>query len=212
MSCPQSSFSRDMSALPILSSPIHTFWHAFQRQTLCPQETSSWRVSFSRRKNKVSIYCHLDRFHVFLKDHTAVQQVVVEAGWRRGPQHPSLHKARNINVIIQCLQDLGFLHYPREFCGVFRKCTTWSQRVPRGMKKKKNPATGPHRERRSALDGRKISPLWVAPKCHPCFGIHGSATSRSLRLGNGNREREIGHSHELTAPRRFRSLDLVAPP
>ena len=71
--------------------------------------------SFSRKEDQNSFDSHFYCSIVVLKDHTVIQQVIVEAGWCRIPQHPSLHDARDINVKFNASRNVGFPALPRKF-------------------------------------------------------------------------------------------------
>ena len=52
----------------------------------------------------------------YSEDLSVIQQIIVEVGWCREPQHPPLNYARDYNVMLQSLRNFCFL----QRCGPFR--------------------------------------------------------------------------------------------
>ena len=122
-SCPISSFSGSRLCLP--PPRVSTFHLALGLPTRpSGQIISITRCSFSEKILGVCCLCKTERkrrhnwqtdhFVVYFEDDTIVQQVVVEAGKRRAPQHPPLHSAWHVNFTVQCFQILIFLLYQGE--------------------------------------------------------------------------------------------------
>ena len=99
VSCPSSSLAvgqfNSPSSRPFISfSGLHTrSTHAVQHPHPCFQEGRLRRVSSPERQCEGRCDVDIDRLTVFFKDDAIVQQVVVEAGRRRVPQHRPLHNA-----------------------------------------------------------------------------------------------------------------------
>ena len=68
-----------------------------------------WRVNSPEWASERCFDGHVDRFVTFLVNDTIVVRIIVEAGWSRVPQHPPLHDARNLDVIMRRLQHFAFL-------------------------------------------------------------------------------------------------------
>ena len=73
-------------------------------------------------QNKGTLESHVCLFHHVFQDHTIIQQVIVETCWRREPQHPPLHKARNVSIVVQYLQNVRFLDRPKRLQTSNRGC------------------------------------------------------------------------------------------
>ena len=92
-----------------LSGFPNTFGHVFQHFSHCPQETDPWRIHPKMWHTKNTLERPVDRFMVLSKDLSVIQQVVVEAGWCREPQHRPLHHAREFDVTLQSIQNFCYL-------------------------------------------------------------------------------------------------------
>ena len=88
--------------LPSGFFPPHPMFHCPHP---CFQETAALRVSFPERQIKRSFDVQIDGLVVFFEDNSIIYHIVVEAGWRRVPQHP-LHNAKDFNFTTQCLKIL----------------------------------------------------------------------------------------------------------
>ena len=110
LSCPSSSFSSSGSSLPPSSHPIishsspYPYWHEMYHQQLlflgCLLQNGANERGFDNHANRVII---------LLVSGTIVDQIIVEAGRSRVPQHLPLHDARNFDVVMQKTPKLCIL-------------------------------------------------------------------------------------------------------